>query len=140
MVGNGADYTLTANDASAFAALLQAENALGPARAAPGQAQFWAFFAAIDAIAYDHYRFITNAQVKGWVDKLFTPLLNTKTSYGIDAAGMYVLYAYSQFTATCFTPDNPYPQDRCGQQGFPLDWEQRGGRWPTYDDSKGLPE
>ncbi|MGN6814012.1 MAG: hypothetical protein ACTHMP_24350 [Thermomicrobiales bacterium] len=140
MASDSATYTLTGADSSAFCSLVQAQSALGPARPTPGQADFWAFFAAINALAYDRYRHITNALLQGWADKLYAAMLQTQTNYKIDAAGMYVLYAYAQFAASCFDPNNPYPNDSCGQQGFPTDWQQRGGQWPTYDDSKGLPE
>src|SRR5437764_11257243 len=92
------DYTLTGPDSSAFCALIQAQASVGPASPSPTQAQFWPFFAGIDSIAYDYYTSISNANVKDWIDKLFGALLQTTTCYGIDAAGMYVLYTYEQFT------------------------------------------
>jgi hypothetical protein len=127
------DYTLTGADSSAFCALIQAQAAVGSAQTSPGQAQFWAFFAAIDSIAYDHYRFITNAKVKGWIDKLFATLLQTQTCYGIDAAGLYVLYSYAQYVGSCF-PYSDHPEDpgNC-VNGYPTNWGQRGGKAPNID-------
>ena len=54
------NYTLTANGAGAFAALLQAEGALAPARQHRAQAQFSSFFGAIDTIAYDYYKVLVS--------------------------------------------------------------------------------
>lgn len=112
MSQTGIDHTLTADDTAAFATLLRAQGALGPARTAPGQAQFLAFFEAIDTFAYNTYTRITNPSVKGWVDQLYPPLIQTRTCYGISAAGMYVLYVYAQFTKACFR-DKPefWPAD-----------------------------
>ncbi len=127
------DFTLTGPDSSALCALIQAQSAVGPAQLSPTQAQFWAFFGAIDSLAYDHYQPITNAKVKGWMDKLFATLLQTQTCYGINAAGLYVLYAYAQYVGSCYpysnSPDDP---GNC-VNGYPTNWGQRGGRAPNID-------
>ncbi len=137
MLDPSPDYTLSEADANTFCTLLQAQNALGPAQTSPAQAQFWAFFAAVDVLAYP-YGPITNTQLKGWTDKPFAALLQTtKTCYGTDAAGLCVLYSYAQFTVCCIT-DPAWPNEPCGNLGFPNDYAQRGGKWPTWDESKGL--
>lgn len=125
---NGIDHTLTVDDTAAFAALLRAQGALGPARTAPGQAQFLAFFEAIDTFAYNAYTRITNPRLEGWVDQLYAPLIGTRTCYGISAAGMYVLYVYAQFTKACFRHGAPvhWPTD----QTIIDYWHSRGGREP----------
>ena len=139
MLDPSPDYTLSEADANTFCTLLQAQNALGPAQTSPAQAQFWAFFAAVDVLAYP-YGPITNTQLKGWTDKPFAALLQTtKTCYGTDAAGLCVLYSYAQFTVCCIT-DPAWPNEPCGNLGFPNDYAQRGGKWPTWDESKGLTE
>lgn len=96
------DQALTENDTAAFATLLRAQGALGPARTTPGQAQFLAFFEAIDTFAYNAYTRINNPRLMGWVDQLYPPLIQTRTCHGISAAGMYVLYVYAQYTKACF--------------------------------------
>ncbi len=138
----GEGYKLTGADASAFCALLEAQSALGPARQTPGQQQLWAFFTAIDSMAYDYYRFISNSHVKSWADKLFAALLQTQTCYGTDATGLYVVYSYAQFCGSCWTTSdgiNYEVCEACRQQGFPTNWEQRGRAWPYWDDHKDLP-
>ena len=124
------DYTLTGPDSSAFCALIQAQASVGPASPSPTQAQFWPFFAGIDSIAYDYYTSISNANVKDWIDKLFGALLQTKTCYGIDAAGMYVLYIYEQFTEVCW---DSYGLYTCNNNLFPLNWQQRDAKQPTWN-------
>lgn len=124
MVGDGATYTLTGADSSAFCTLLQAQSALGPARQTPGQADFWAFYAAIDTFSYNAYTLIANAQLKSWVDKLYTALLQTQTCYGIDAAGMYALYVYSEFTKASFVAAD-YEPDNTNIVDF---WINHGGK------------
>ena len=132
------DYTLSEADANTFCTLLRAQTALGPAQTSPGQAQFWAFFAALDVLAYP-YGPITNTQLKGWTDKPFAALLQTtQTCYGTDAAGLYVLYSYAQFSVCCSGEYNR-PSGRCGRLGYPNDYRQRGGMEPTWDMAKGLP-
>lgn len=137
-MSEGNEATLTAADASAFAALLRAEALLGPAQPSPGEAEFWGFLAAVDSIAYDRYQHITNPLVLGWANKVFGALVGTPTSYGFSAAGLYALYCYTQFTACCFPGNSTWPADACGQQGFPAGFAQRGGREPTYSLDKGL--
>ena len=124
MAGDNATYVLTGADSSAFCTLIQAESALGPAQQTPGQANFWAFFGAIDTFSYNAYTQITNALLKGWVDKLYPPLLQTQTNYGIDAAGMYVLYVYSEFTKASFTAAD-YEPDNTSIVDF---WIDHGGK------------
>jgi hypothetical protein len=127
LVGDDSPFLLTPDDLAAFGALLQAQQALGPAVSAPAQAQFWSFYAAIDALGYGRYTAITNSLLKGWVDRLYPVLVTTPTVYGISAAGMYGLYAYSTYTISCGDLDS------CHDQGYPSDWQHRGGvRAPWY--------
>jgi hypothetical protein len=133
MVDADPGYTLTATDAAAFTTLLQAQNWVGPSRS-PGRDQLLAFYAAVDSFSYDAYRTITNPTLQGWVGLLYPPMINTKTCYGISAAGMYALYAYAAFVQASFTqtdyePDNTEIVDfwianggqdaDFGSQGFP---------------------
>jgi hypothetical protein len=121
MTDPGPDYKLTTADSAAFCALVQARAPY----AQPRQPEVLACFSAVGSMAYDHYRSVANAQVKAWTDKFFSTLVSTQTCYGISAAGLYVLYAYSQFARTCFVPQDSGPGP--WRHGFPDQWDQRGG-------------
>ena len=114
-------YLLAPDDLAAFGSLLQAQQALGPAVSAPGQTEFWSFYGAIDTLGYGRYTSITNNLLRGWVDRLYPPLVNTPTVYGISAAGMYGLYAYVNYTISCGD------LDACHDHGYPTDWQHNGG-------------
>ena len=132
------DYTLSEADANTFCTLLQAQNALGPAQTSPAQAQFWAFFAAVDVLAYP-YGPITNTQLKGWTDKPFAALLQTtQTCYGTDAAGLYVPVFVRPVHRVLHHVDPAWPNGPCGNLGFPNDYAPKRREWPTWDESKGL--
>lgn len=132
------EYILTPDDMAAFCPLLRAQYDVGPAQSVPTQDRLWDLMGTINSIAYDHYRHITNAHLRSWTDKVFTALVQTQTRYGSNVVALYIAYMYYQFNASCDIVDSSNSDD-CGQDGFPVDFEQRDARWPPWDGSKGLP-
>ena len=108
---------------------------------ATGQAQLWDFFRLIEDIAYNRYRLVNNAQLKGWLDAIFNVIITCNTNYTIDgksltATGMFLLYIFYQFNADCMSTGDFVPHGQPGEVGYPLNAvpQQTGANLPESNE------
>jgi hypothetical protein len=92
-----ADYSLTAEDIAAFPTLVRIQGDIGPGISPLIQAGVWDFMVQLDVLAKEHYAQIHNAQLKAWVDGIFTPLSTTTTVYQCSVTVLYIAASWGRW-------------------------------------------
>jgi hypothetical protein len=131
-----ADYRLTAGDIATFPVLFRIQEDIGPGISPLTQAGVWDFMGQLDVLARQQYPQIQNAQLKAWVDGVFTPLSTTPSVSGDSFTAHYLAASCGRWLREKmesgdpdYKPDSRIPLAYADDFLFLRTWPDTPGYW-----------